>query len=268
MPSASAEEPPFFFIQLSDPQLGMFSKNADIVQDSANLEKAVTAINRLKPAFVVITGDLVNRPADAVQIDAYRKLIGTISPEIPVHEVTGNHDIGQIPTPITIRGWENLFGPDHYSFRHGAFLGIVLNSTLISAPQKAPDFYEAQKQWLTEELTKAQATGAHPIVVFQHHSWFLQRPDEPDQYFNIPQERRAPFLALFHQYGVRHLFCGHLHRNALAHDAEIEVVTTGPVGKPLGDGRSGLCVAIVRGDQIEHHYYPLEEIPEKIDLAK
>ena len=57
--------PPFFFIQLTDPQLGMFTDNKDFVQETANFEFAVAAVNRLKPAFVVITGDLVNKPGDA-----------------------------------------------------------------------------------------------------------------------------------------------------------------------------------------------------------
>jgi len=54
----SAAEP-FFFIQLSDPQFGMFTTNKEFAQF------AVATVNRLRPAFVVITGDLVNQPGDA-----------------------------------------------------------------------------------------------------------------------------------------------------------------------------------------------------------
>src|SRR5882762_2580202 len=60
--SSAAE--PFFFIQLSDPQMGMFSDNKDFAQDAANFEFVVAAINRLHPAFVVVTGDLVNKTGD------------------------------------------------------------------------------------------------------------------------------------------------------------------------------------------------------------
>ena len=34
---------------------------------------------------------------------------------------------------------------------------------------------------------------------------------------------------------MKHLFSGHYHRNALARDGDLEAVTTGPVGKPLGE---------------------------------
>src|SRR5687768_8404880 len=80
---AAAE--PWFFIQLSDPQLGMFTGNKTIDQDVANFEFAVAAVNRLRPAFVVITGDLINKPGDPEQLAAYLRIVGKIDRAIPVH---------------------------------------------------------------------------------------------------------------------------------------------------------------------------------------
>ena len=54
---ASAAEP-FFFVQLSDRQFGMFTDNADMVPEAANFEFVVATLNRLRPAFVVVTGDI------------------------------------------------------------------------------------------------------------------------------------------------------------------------------------------------------------------
>lgn len=51
------------FIQMSDPQFGMFTKNASFEHETVKLEFAIANANRLKPAFVVITGDLINDPA-------------------------------------------------------------------------------------------------------------------------------------------------------------------------------------------------------------
>lgn len=257
---------PFFFIQLSDPQLGMFTADRDFVQDAANFEFAVTAVNRLKPAFVVITGDLVNKPGDAEQIAEYRRIVGKIDRNIPAYNVAGNHDVENAPTPDSLAAYEKLFGPANYTFRHGGLTGIVLNSSLIHSPQKAPEQLAGQDRWLREELTKARAEKPRHIVVFQHHPWFLKTANEADEYFNIPTPRRAAHLALFREFGVRYLFCGHYHRNAEARDGELEAVTSGPVGKPLGNGRSGIRVAIVRDDRIEHRYYELSELPTTIEL--
>jgi hypothetical protein len=48
------------FIQMSDPQFGMFTKNAE--HKAVNLEFAIASANQLKPVFVVITGHLINDP--------------------------------------------------------------------------------------------------------------------------------------------------------------------------------------------------------------
>src|SRR5882762_2405394 len=111
VPARLAAAEPFFFIQLSDPQFGMFTDNAGFAQETANFEFAVAAVNRLRPAFVVITGDLVNRAGDAPQIAEYRRIVANIDPAIPVHPVAGNHDIGNIPTPATIAAYTSVFGP-------------------------------------------------------------------------------------------------------------------------------------------------------------
>ncbi|MBI5767913.1 MAG: metallophosphoesterase [Verrucomicrobia bacterium] len=261
---AAAE--PFFFIQLSDTQMGMFTDNADFAQDAANFEFAVTAVNRLRPAFVVVTGDLVNKPGDPAQVAEYRRILGKIDRAIPVYSLSGNHDIENVPTPATIAAYQKIFGPDRFTFRHAGLWGIALNSTLIHSPQQAQELLADQDRWLRTELQRAKDGGARHIVVFQHHPWFLKRADEPDQYFNIPLARRAAHLALFREFGVRYLFCGHYHRNAEAVDGTLNAITTGPVGKPLGGAKSGLRVAIVRDEVIEHRYYELGELPVSIDL--
>ena len=257
---------PFFFIQLSDPQFGMFTDNKNFTQETANFEFAVATINRLQPAFVVITGDLVNKAGDAAQIAEFQRIAGKIDRGIPVYNIVGNHDIENVPTPATIMAYTNKFGPDHFTFQRGGFVGIALNSIIVHSPQQTTNYLAEQERWLRAELERARAAEAQHIVIFQHHPWFLKSADEPDQYFNIPLQRRVPQLALFHEFGVTHLFSGHYHRNAIARDGELEAVTTGPVGKPQGDDKSGLRVVIVRDDRIEHRYYHFGEIPNRIVL--
>jgi 3',5'-cyclic AMP phosphodiesterase CpdA len=258
---------PFFFIQLTDPQFGMSTTNQDFAQETANFEFAVATVNRLRPAFVVITGDLVNQPGDAAQIAEYQRILRRIDSTIPVYNVAGNHDIENIPTPVRIAAYTNQFGPDHYTFRHGGFVGIVLDSVVIHSPQQTTNHLAEQERWLRAELEHARQSRARHIVIFAHHPWFLKADDEPDEYFNIPRERRAAYLTLFHEFGVKHLFSGHYHRNAVARDGDLETIASGPVGKPLGEGKSGLRVVIVRHDQIEHRYHDFGALPNRIDLG-
>jgi predicted phosphodiesterase len=102
-------------------------------------------------------------------------------------------------------------------------------------------------------------------VVFQHIPWFIHEPDEKDQYFNIPSERRKTYLDLFHQYGVKYIFAGHLHKNAMGSDGDLQMITTGPVGKPLGKDSSGFRIVTVKGSHFTYPYYSLDSIPESIE---
>ncbi len=263
--SAPAAEP-FFFIQLSDPQFGMFTENTNFVQETANYEFAVATVNRLRPAFVVVTGDLVHRPGDPEQIAEYLRITAKVDKSIPVHNVAGNHDVGNVPTPASLEAYRKVFGRDYYSFRHGDFVGVVMNSCLLHAPSNTMQEAAAQEKWLRAELQQARDTRARHIVVFQHHPWFLKAAAEADEYFNIPTERRARYLAMFREFGVKHLFCGHYHRNALARDGNLEVITSGPVGKPLGVDGSGLRVVVVRDEGISHQYHEFDKLPTVINV--
>ena len=59
------QEQPFYFVMLADTQLGMYENNRDFVRETANYEFAVATVNRLKPGFVIVLGDLVNKEGDA-----------------------------------------------------------------------------------------------------------------------------------------------------------------------------------------------------------
>lgn len=255
---------PTHFILLGDPQFGMYSSNADLSQETANYEFAVATVNRLQPAFVVILGDLVNQAGDPDQIREFRRITAKVNASIPVYLVPGNHDVGNEPTPGTLLAYQKDMGRDYYSFRAGEVFGIVLNSQLIFAPQKAKREYEQQDAWLRKELEAAKASGARHIILFQHHPLFTKSAREPDQYENIPLDRRLPLLDLLNKYGVRYLFAGHTHRNLLAREGQLEVVATAPVGKPLGQDGSGIRVVAVSEAGLSHRYYEFGKLPDKL----
>jgi serine/threonine-protein phosphatase CPPED1 len=258
----------FFFVQITDPQLGMYTSNANFAQETANLEFAVATVNRLRPAFVVVTGDLVNKGGDAAQIAEYRRIVGKVDRAIPVYSLPGNHDIENEPTPETLAAYTKAFGPDHFAFRCRGLAGIVLNSGLMKAPAKAQAEADAQDRWLRDELDKAHRDGSTHVVVFQHHPVFLKDAAEPDGYDNIPVERRAGYLRLFHEFGVKHVFGGHYHQNVVVQDGDLEIVTTGPIGMPLRGAKSGLRIAVVNERGITHRYYELGELPNTVKLTE
>ena len=243
------------FVQMSDPQFGMFAENRDFARETVNFEKAIADANKLRPAFVVVTGDLVNQAGNEAQIDEYLRVSKQLDRAIQIHQVAGNHDVGNEPTPDSLAAYRKKLGPDYYVFRQGNFLGIVLNSSLIQHPDGAPEEAAKQFAWLNAELKKIPA-GVH-VAIFQHIPFFLKDPNEKDDYFNIPMATRAKFLALFETYNVVYCFAGHYHRNSLGNSAGFQMVTTGPVGKPLGKDPSGFRIVTVRGATMDSKYRPL-----------
>jgi len=268
-PRATAQEgdagkTPFFFIQMADPQLGMVSKNHRLEPESGRFIRAIAAANRLRPAFVVICGDLVNKPGGQVQITELQRICDQLDADIPLYLVSGNHDVENTPSARTLQFYRRTIGDDRYSFQHGGVYGIVLNSTIIKSPQRVRDEVAAQRTWLEAELQAADSVHAAHVIVFQHHSLFLEDPSEDDQYFNIARASRVVYLALFERFGVRAVFAGHYHRNATGRYGSMEMITTCSVGNSLGKDPEGFRIVKVYPDRIVHRYYGLDDMPETV----
>jgi serine/threonine-protein phosphatase CPPED1 len=255
------------FIQMTDTQFGMYSKNQGFEQETANFEFAVATANRLKPDFVIVTGDLVNQPGNAAQIAEYHRIAARLDPKIKLYSLPGNHDVENEATRESLARYRERFGPDYYTFRAGEMLGIVLNSNLQKDTKNVPEEAAKMEAWLRAELVKAKTGGVKQVIVFQHMPFFLSEPDEADKYENIPRETRRRYLALLHEYGVKTVFAGHLHHNAEGRDGDLEMVTTGPVGMPLGGGKSGMRIARAANGAVTHCYFDFGELPDTLAEA-
>ncbi|TWU15640.1 Calcineurin-like phosphoesterase superfamily domain protein [Allorhodopirellula heiligendammensis] len=261
---------PYFFMQLADTQYGMFTGNEGFEQEAALAQRTVEHINRLRPRFVIVCGDLTNatpnHPRYRAQVNQFHSDFSKIAPEIPLVCVCGNHDVGNRPSSGSIASYREHFGDDYFSFWVGGTFNIVLNSSVLKDPTAAPEVLANQQEWLDQQLRTAVAAKAQHIFVFQHHPLFLEQEDEPDQYFNIPLERRTPLLEQLKLANVRAVLAGHYHRNAYGRAGDMEMITTGPVGRPLGNDPSGFRIVIVDEMKIEHQYWPMDDVPEKVDL--
>jgi 3',5'-cyclic AMP phosphodiesterase CpdA len=265
LPATAESEQPWFFAVLADPQFGMYAKDRNFVQETSNFEFVIANLNRLHPRFVVICGDLVNRTGDPAEIAEYKRVLEELNPSIPVYNVAGNHDVGNIPTPATLDAYNTSIGRDHYTFSEGAILGIVLDSSLIGSPERAPDAARQQEEWLQKTLAIAKSNTNQQIVVFQHIPYFIHNPDEADGYFNIPQPARRRYLDLLEKAGVRYVFAGHYHRTAAGTDGPLTESVTGAVGMPLGQSLSGFQIVTVEGQKLNSTWFCLGAIPNQID---
>ncbi len=264
--SGFGQEPPFSFLMLTDPQFGMYAADKEFVRETANYEFAVANVNRLKPGFVIVLGDMTNKTGDPDEIREFLRISAKIDSSIPVYYVAGNHDLGRQPSGESLAAYRKNFGRDYYSFRAGPIYGIVLNSALIIDPQKAETEYQEHIAWFKKELEAAKASGAANIIVFEHHPIFLDNVNEQDQYGNFPMERRKLVLDLMHKAGVHYVFAGHLHKNVTVRDGDIEITAVGPVGMSFDGDGSGIRLGNITSKGLKHQYYGFGKMPDTLEI--
>lgn len=273
----------FSFIQLADPQFGMFAsmsrktddeiaafaKRGLIIRKTKKIEgfapetglftRAIERANSLKPAFVVVCGDIINEAGDEEQITEVKRIAALLDESIDLHWVPGNHDVAfdhNNPTQECVELYRENFGPDYYSFSYGVVKFIVINSTVLTTPETMD--HEAKAQIAFVETEAVNAVNQNRIILFSHHPLFVESPDESDNPWSIEKKYRMPLLAIAEKHGIEANFAGHWHRNNIVSANGIETVASGPVGYPLGDDPSGYRVVNVTSDGITHRYHSLE----------
>lgn len=230
--------------------------------DAARYEEAIAAANALRPEFVVMGGDMIDEADSSGQYEALMAITRDLDDEIPIHWVPGNHDIAFdaiVPTPASIEAYRSAFGDDYYAFDHGGVRFIVLNTTIFDRPEQAGDALAEQVEFLERE-TDRLIEDDMPGIVFGHHPLFLRDPDEDDNYWNLPVPRRARLMSEFRRGRIRYAFAGHWHRNSVARVDGFEMVTSGPVGYPLGDDPPGLRLVRVGPTGVTHRYLALADL--------
>lgn len=226
--------------------------------ESRQYLRAVEMANAMRPDLVLFGGDLIDDPNSEDQLDEYLRITGLLDSAIERRWAPGNHDIGAdtiVPTAESIASYRAAFGPDYFAFDAGPVTFLVLDTVVIDHPENVPGEWEEQRQFVLDRLDG----GGRPIVIAGHHPLFVERADEDDTYWNLPLERRRPLLDALHGAGVRLALGAHLHKNAHAFDGDLELVTTGPVGYPLGPDPSGMrLVEIAEDGTSTHRYIPID----------
>jgi 3',5'-cyclic AMP phosphodiesterase CpdA len=276
----------FQFIFMADCQLGAFASfsgmDADDVAsyaaqgmridegppvdgfewDADRYAEAIAAANHLRPEFVVMGGDMVDDPASEEQLEALLRITSRLDEGIPMFWVPGNHDIAADtvhPTRHSIDKYREVFGHDYYAFDRGAARFLVLNTVVIDSPEQVPDELDEQIAWFEREVDRASEQHKQ-VILFGHHPLFLADAAEPDSYWNLPAKRRKHLLEVIHRGRIKHAFAGHWHRNSIARDGDFEMVTSGPVGYPLGDDPSGFRLVSFEPHALTHRYAALADL--------
>jgi predicted MPP superfamily phosphohydrolase len=166
----------FTFIHASDTHLSE--------QSLPRLLKLRAKVDSLKPAFMIVTGDLVR---DALRVgeneattlyEMYIREIGKFP--VPVWNVPGNHEIFGIERHRSLvsekhplygkKMYRHYLGPDYYSFSYGGVHFIGLNSVDYRDLFYYGNIDSLQLEWIKRDVSGIDKTM--PIVTFNHIPFF------------------------------------------------------------------------------------------------
>jgi 3',5'-cyclic AMP phosphodiesterase CpdA len=162
----------FTFLHVSDPH----TSPANL----ARLERVRQIAVERKPAFVLITGDLIADALRAGEADArsqfelYKKTIDTFP--MPVRSALGNHDIfgierdaSKVSADHPLYGkkmFRHYLGPDYYSFDHGKVHFVVLDTVDVDDTKYYGHVDAEQLAWIERDL--AWVPAGTTIVAVTH----------------------------------------------------------------------------------------------------
>jgi len=294
------------FIQLADPQLGMLRMDQDWAEEVTMLRLAVQHVNRLKPRFLLVSGDLTNvwpsretASVVAAQAQSFKEALRDLDPTIPLVLQPGNHDVGQDPRREDVERYKQNFGDDYFSFWVGGVLYVAVNSQYyhkLCVNKEAAQLRRAQEEWLEGVLTPEECTRARHVVMLTHVAPFMGKEDESHGHFNWSVEGRRWLLDLAERARIKLILCGHYHGNCVVRsEGGVEVVTTSScggminwklppaelapaetfnfmecVGSPpvvCDSYSSGMRIVRVGEQAIRHRFFELASVPKVLDEA-
>jgi 3',5'-cyclic AMP phosphodiesterase CpdA len=245
---SESKQKPFSFVQLCDTQLGMGGYDHDI----KTFKQAVAQINEINPDFAIICGDLVHNASDSSYTD-FLEIMQTL--KVPCHVASGNHDVGNEPNDTTLSYYRKTIGKDYYDFQNKGYSFLVTNTQLW----KVNVSNESAKHdaWFEKTLEKQKANNL-PVFVIGHYPLYLENPDEEENYYNIPPQKRESILESFKVNNVVAFLSGHTHKLVINNYEGIQLVSGETTSKNFDERPFGFRLWQVSADSINNQFVPLK----------
>ncbi len=198
------------------------------VRTNHDVHQAVIAqILKVKPTFILCTGDLVSRGSVQEQWETFFEIIKPIvNAKIPYIPVKGNHDVdggtGLWAKAVERIGLKpNTGNPNFFSVRFGGVHLAVMDSNTIFESDE-------QLRWLEKEMS--QSNAPHKFIALHHPLFTLigRRAEGAEKI----RQRLQP---VFNRLKICAVFSGHDHYFYLTRREGVTYITTGGGGAPLYD---------------------------------
>ncbi|MEA3004169.1 MAG: hypothetical protein QOH81_2957 [Sphingomonadales bacterium] len=195
---------PFTFLQISDSHVG-FDKPANPNARGTFIE-AVAKVKamRMKPDFILHTGDITHLSKDAEFADA-DDIIREAG--VPVFHVPGEHDMLDegAGKAYLARYGKGTLGSGWYSFDHNGVHFVALNNVSNLKAGGMAHLGDAQIAWMRKDL--ARLSSSTPIVVFAHIPLWTIYPE-----WGWGTDDSLQALSLLRRFGSVTVLNGHIHQ--------------------------------------------------------
>lgn len=236
-----------------------FAVYGDTRPNDGNHVKVLRQIMKVRPLFIVNTGDLVQEDNEGAWRDYFRAICDEtdVGETIPIYAVMGNHDGYK-------RGEDALFlnylvlplnhlhrSEGYYSFSIGDAHFIALNSYLPVEPGSP------QYDWLASDLRNSS-----------YYKWkivFLHEPPYSTGKHGSNINERQILSPLFEKAGVAIVFAGHDHLYERTRKIKgVTYIVTGGGGAPLHDGTKTDWIAAAESS---HHFCKVRIDVDRCDVT-
>ncbi|EMR73783.1 putative phosphohydrolase [Thermoplasmatales archaeon SCGC AB-539-N05] len=233
---SSVSNDDFYFVQITDPHIRfpLFDKihffNGEKLDSKEKFETVINYVISFepKPAFVVITGDVVDWASGNSGILNCLTFVGCLHKEdnqlyadeacsIPVYVIPGNHDYRRT---TSLSNYYQYIDPNH-SVRNNKFTVTHQNVCLFFLDSghdyilQPKDWIKVQGsglwswdiKWLRDELENCNAE--HKIILMHHPAvnWFVNLFKK-----DVIHRNRRTFIRLCDDYDVELVLAGHTHK--------------------------------------------------------
>ncbi len=238
--------------------------------------QAIDTINKLQPAFVITGGDLVfdvlgqtYERSDSLY-NLYQHAIKKF--EMPIYNTMGNHEIygiykksgaDSLHPEYGEKMFEKRLGKSYYSFEHGGWKFMILNSIEDTKRNKYIGLVdEKQIEWIKNEL--AATDPQTPIVISTHIPFitaYMQKYSGStaanDSGLVVVNSKEV--LDLFKGYNLKLVLQGHLHTVEDIYIDGIHFITGGAVSARWWTGpnmgfEEGFMLINVKGEDFDWKY--------------
>jgi len=90
----------------------------------------------------------------AEQLRDVQSCFSRLNEAIPILVVSGNHDVGNVPTNESRDIFNQEFGDEYYSFWVGGVFYIVIDTQYMFNDSLTPERSAAQESWLEAQLAQ------------------------------------------------------------------------------------------------------------------